>query len=212
MQIITFCQQLEVTPPSLTCASYSALPSRSAGSVVYCGPPSSSNLFLRCWVCLWSERRAWRCAILNPSVCPRCRWIHGNKCLCEEDLHKCENWLRGEAATQGYEWIWLCVSWKTAGTSHSLLFLLAKRLWESHFVQCSLFFFFFFSPPFSEFQRRHSKWTRANLRRGIKHKVLFLSVAFQQPLRRVFKAHTASPFQPCPTWDQTTEMFIEGTV
>lgn len=46
-----------------------------------------------------------------------------------------------QSSNTGILWICLHVSWKTAGTSHSLLFFFhAKRLWESHFVQCRFFF------------------------------------------------------------------------
>ena len=46
----------------------------------------------------------------------RCRWIRGDKCLCEEDLHKCENRLGpGDLPKR--------ILTKAAGTSHSFFFL-----------------------------------------------------------------------------------------
>lgn len=111
-------------------------------------------------------------------LCCRCRWIHGNKCLREKDLHKCKNWLTLHSSINRDKVdlpVWIL---KDGGHKSFFTFLSCKEI--ENLTLYNVGFFFFLSLHFlNEFQRRNSKRPRAKSAEEIsKHNVLFLSVAF----------------------------------
>lgn len=132
--------------------------------------------------------------------CSRCRRIHGNKCLREEDLHKCENWLTERRSGNTGILTNLPTSILKDGGHKSffITFLSLQRDCENLTSYNVVFFFFFFFPFFrmsSDAATR--KRTRANVcGRDIRHtRFCFYQLLSKPMLEQMFKADMAlSPF------------------
>lgn len=151
--------------------------------------------------------------------CSRCRRIHGNKCLREEDLHKCENWLTERRSGNTGILTNLPTSILKDGGHKSffITFLSLQRDCENLTSYNVVFFFSFFFFHFSEWvptpqlgsEQERTCAEEISDTQGSVFISCFQNQCWSKCLRLTWLSLL---FQPSPTWDQRTQMFIDGIV